>query len=493
LERSTTDKYFNLIERAADGIAILQDGVFKLVNSALGSMSGYDREELLGMPFLKLLTPDSRSFVMARYQARLAGKEVPSIYETRAVTKEGEYRDIQINAVLIEYDGHPANEIIIRDITEHKQAEETLRQSEENLKAYLESSPDGIYIHDLKGTFLYGNKKAEDLTGYKREELIGKSFLNLNLLLKKRLVKAGKLLALNVMGRPTGPDEFELIRKDGSRVWVEVNTTSIKQGGKLVVIGFVRDITERKRMEQELQKKNKQLVTASQAKSEFLASMSHELRTPLNVIIGFSELLLDEVPGTVNKEQKQCLDDILSSGHHLLNLINELLDLSKIESGKIVLNLKSIALTAVIASSYNTIMAILTPQKQSLDVKITGGLPRVCADELRIKQVLLNIISNSAKFTPDGGKLTLEAVRKGDWCQISMIDSGIGIKKEHQKRIFEPFYQVDNPLAKSKGGSGLGLAVTKQIIEKHGGQIWVESEYGKGSRFIFTLPLATAT
>ncbi len=244
------------------------------------------------------------------------------------------------------------------------------------------------------------------------------------------------------------------------------------------------------RRQQELVEKTGEAEEANRLKSEFLANMSHELRTPLNVIIGFSELMLDEIPGPVNKEQRQCLDDILDSGRHLLSLINELLDLSTIESGKMTLNLKSIALTAVIASSYNTIMAILTPKKQSLDVKITEGLPRVYADEVRLRQVFFNLISNSAKFTPDGGKLEIEVVKAGGWCQVSVIDNGIGIKKKHQKRIFEPFYQLDSPLVKPKSGNGLGLAVVKQIIDKHGGQIWVESECGKGSRFIFTLPLA---
>jgi Amt family ammonium transporter len=200
--------------------------------------------------------------------------------------------------------------------------------------------------------------------------------------------------------------------------------------------------------------------------------------------------MLDEVPGPVNKEQKQCLDDILDSGRHLLGLIDELLDLSKIESGKMALNLKSIALTAVIASSYNTIMAILAPKKQSLDVKIAEGFPKVYADEVRLRQVILNLLSNAAKFTPDGGKVGVEAVRKDDWCQVSVIDNGIGIKKEHQKSIFESFYQLDSNLTREKSGTGLGLAVAKQIIEKHGGRIWVKSKYGRGSQFIFTLPLA---
>jgi len=215
----------------------------------------------------------------------------------------------------------------------------------------------------------------------------------------------------------------------------------------------------------ELVGKTKEAEEASQAKSRFLASMSHELRTPLNAIIGFSELMLDEVTGAVNTDQRQCLDDILSNGHHLLNLINELLDLSKIESGKMMLNLKSIALTAVIASLYNTIMAILSSREQTLDVKIEEGLPLVYADGFKIKQVLLNLISNSAKFTPDGGKIQIKAAKKDDWCQVSVIDNGIGIKKEYQKKIFEPFCQVANPLTKGKSGTGLGLAVNKQIIE----------------------------
>jgi len=247
------------------------------------------------------------------------------------------------------------------------------------------------------------------------------------------------------------------------------------------------------KQQQELVKKTREAEETSRFKSEFLARMSHELRTPLNAIIGFSELMMDEVPGPVNKEQKQCLNDILASGRHLLDLINEVLDLSRIESGKMELSRTVIALTDVIKSLRNTMMSILAPRKQSLDIIVEEGLPHLYADELRIKQVLLNLISNSAKFTPDGGNLKVEVAKKDDWCQVSVIDNGIGIKKEEQKRIFEPFCQLDNPLNKGKGGTGLGLVVVKQIIEMHGGQVWVESEYGKGSRFIFTLPLAAAS
>jgi signal transduction histidine kinase len=234
---------------------------------------------------------------------------------------------------------------------------------------------------------------------------------------------------------------------------------------------------------------NRALEQASHAKSDFMAKMSHELRTPLNVIIGFAELMLDKVPGEINDEQRQCLDDILTSGQHLLGLINDILDLSKIEAGK-VLRLTNIALPDVIESLRSAMMSILDARKQSLDVELEEGLPMVYADKARVRQVLFNLLSNSTKFTPDGGKLKIEAVRDGDWCQLSVVDNGTGIKEEDWERIFDPFYQADSSMPKREEGTGLGLALVRQIVEQHGGRVWVESEYGKGSRFTFTLPLA---
>ncbi len=244
--------------------------------------------------------------------------------------------------------------------------------------------------------------------------------------------------------------------------------------------------------QQELIEKTREAAEASRLKSQFLASMSHELRTPLNIIIGFSELMLDGVPGPVTNEQKQCLDDILASGSHLLGLIDEALDLAKIESGRMEFSVTEVALSEVVESLRNTMMPILAPRKQRLDVMVDDGLPRLYADKGRLRQVLLNLLTNAAKFSPDGGQIRVEAVSRGDWCQVSVIDSGIGIKKEDHHRIFEPFCQLDSSLTKGKSGVGLGLAVVRQIIDKHGGRIWVESEHGRGSRFIFTLPLPAA-
>ena len=237
---------------------------------------------------------------------------------------------------------------------------------------------------------------------------------------------------------------------------------------------------------------NKELKDATQAKSDFLAHMSHELRTPLNVVIGFSELILDGVPGKVNEEQKQCLNDILGSGKHLLNLINDILDLSKIESGKMELRLRNFSLPDLVDSLRSEMILILTPRRQVLEVSVEKKLTSIHADKAKVRQVLLNLLSNATKFTPDGGKLAIEAVRDGAWCQVSVTDNGIGIKEENLEKIFESFCQIESPLTENKGGTGLGLTIARQIVEKHGGRIWVESGYRKGSRFIFTLPLANA-
>ncbi len=253
--------------------------------------------------------------------------------------------------------------------------------------------------------------------------------------------------------------------------------------------GLVESLQHSNRL---LSEANEELRKATQAKSEFMAHMSHELRTPLNVIIGFSELMLDGIPGEINEEQKQCLNDILSSGRQLLNLINDILDLSRIEAGKMELEFGNFSLPDLIESLRGMMVPIIAPRKQSLEVYVEEGLPLVNGDKAKVMQVLLNLLSNATKFTPDSGKLKIEAVREDSWCRVSMIDSGIGIKKENQGKIFQPFVQLDSPLGGEKGGSGLGLTIAREIIEKHGGRIWVESEYGKGSHFYFTLPLAIA-
>ena len=404
-------------------------------------------------------------------------------------------------------------------IIERKQVEEALKESEEKFRTFMETASDLMHMADKDGNITYVNESMTRTLGYSKEEMIGKhvtQFLSKEVLEKDFKPKWEELIT-------KGEIAFEStwVTKDGKEIYGEQKVVAIydsdgKYAGSRAIF---RDLTERMRMERELQEKNEQLDAqneelqsqteelmtqqqeiiektgeverANRLKSEFLANMSHELRTPLNVIIGFSELMVDKVPGKINEEQRQCLSDILDSSHRLLNLVNEVLDLSKVESGKMEFKLENVALTEVIESLTRTMLSVLAPRKQSLDIEIEEGLPAVHVDEGRLEQVLLNLATNSSKFTPDGGKLKIEAIKADNWCQVSVIDNGIGIKEEDQERIFEPFCWLDNPLTKEKSGTGLGLALVETIVEKYGGRIWVESEYGKGSRFTFTLPLAT--
>jgi signal transduction histidine kinase len=230
-----------------------------------------------------------------------------------------------------------------------------------------------------------------------------------------------------------------------------------------------------------------QLESASRHKSEFLANMSHELRTPLNAIIGFSEVLLERMFGDINAKQNEYLQDILSSGRHLLSLINDILDISKVEAGRMELQPGPVDLRFILQNAVSLVRERATRQGISVALEVDAAVGTIEADERRVKQILFNLLSNALKFTPAGGRVTLSAARVDDAVQISVRDTGIGIRSEDQDRIFEEFQQAGP--GKAVEGTGLGLALAKRFVEMHGGRIWVESVVGAGSDFRFTLPL----
>ncbi|MBL7685704.1 MAG: HAMP domain-containing histidine kinase, partial [Deltaproteobacteria bacterium] len=240
---------------------------------------------------------------------------------------------------------------------------------------------------------------------------------------------------------------------------------------------------------------------------EFLAIMSHELRTPLTAVIGFSELLLEEVVGEINAEQKEYLREVVSNSDHLLSLINSILDLSKIESGKMELNLESFDLSETVRELKGSVLPLLKKKGLQFEVDIPNQIPLIEADERKVRQILLNLISNAIKFTSEGGSIVLQirysSNSKGLWIypkikdveafesgyfKITVEDTGIGIAEKDLDSIFDPFNQVDSSYTRKYQGTGLGLALTKQFIEMHHGVIWVDSEYEKGSRFTFVIP-----
>ena len=242
-------------------------------------------------------------------------------------------------------------------------------------------------------------------------------------------------------------------------------------------------------LNQKLKESNAELLRANNLKSEFLANMSHELRTPLNAVIGFSELLLDPGYGPLTGDQREYVADILSSGRHLLELINDILDLSKIEAGKMRLALDEFDLPEAVEEAMMTLRVEASRKEIALEAGLDPALSSVVADRGKFKQILTNLLSNAVKFTPAGGRVGLSAVREGDFLRVSVEDTGIGIRPEDQQRIFAAFIQVDGSYARKYQGTGLGLTLVKRFVELHGGDISVSSEVGKGSRFAFRLPL----
>jgi len=242
------------------------------------------------------------------------------------------------------------------------------------------------------------------------------------------------------------------------------------------------------RLFREIEDKSRQIEAANRHKSEFLANMSHELRTPLNAIIGFSEVLGERMFGELNEKQAEYTDDILSSGRHLLSLINEILDLSKVEAGRMELELAKFDLPLAIENARTFVRERATKHGINLDVTIDERLGEFVGDERKIKQILLNLLSNAVKFTPEGGRIGISARQTDGAVEISVRDTGIGIAPEDQARIFEEFRQVGSNYAHKTEGTGLGLTLAKKFVELHGGRIWVDSELGKGSTFTFNLP-----
>jgi signal transduction histidine kinase len=272
------------------------------------------------------------------------------------------------------------------------------------------------------------------------------------------------------------------------------------------VTAIIRDVSDRRQMEnqmraiqkkfsaelsatnQELERRNREIERADRLKSEFLASMSHELRTPLHTIIGFSEILAEELEGPVNEKQRRFINHIHQDSLHLLELINDILDLSKIESGRVELRPEIFRLD----TSVEEVRSSILPQAEAKSIGIATAIPAgisLRADRVRVKQILLNLLSNAVKFTPSGGKISVDAVLRDGFAEISVTDTGIGIPPEEHQSVFDKFYQVGATTKGVREGTGLGLAISKRLVEEHGGKIWVESQPGKGSRFSFTAPL----
>jgi PAS domain S-box-containing protein len=385
-------------------------------------------------------------------------------------------------------------------VLQRKKTEETLKK----LSRAIEQSPATVVITDVRGRIQYVNPVFSTLTGYSAEEASGKT---------PRILKSGfhsksfyKELWDTILSGRQWYGKFCNRKKKGEIYWEQASISPVRnERGEIThFVAVKEDITKLLEYEAELKQAKESAESANRAKSDFLASMSHELRTPLNAIIGFSEVLKEKYFGPLTEKQEEYVTDILSSGKHLLELINDILDLSKIEAGKMTLELSSVRIADLVRQSLTMVREKAAKHGIALDLEIDSALEeiQIPADERKLKQVLFNLLSNAVKFTPDGGAIRV-AVRHraggdvvsgaapgADLLEISVSDTGIGVEPADQEKIFEPFYQVGQGQTNKPPGTGLGLSVSRELVELHGGILRVQSRgKNQGSTFLLTIPI----
>ncbi|MFA5266250.1 MAG: ATP-binding protein, partial [Opitutaceae bacterium] len=386
-----------------------------------------------------------------------------------------------------------------------------LQEREMQYRDLVERASDGIIIVK-NGVIAFANQRAAEIAGYSMEEAIGKSFLDF--VIPEKREEISKLYALRIAGKPaTSLNETQLLHKDGTYIDVEINGRLIPYQGDLANLVLVRDITPRRHSEQklkqyskqleeankQLEEANKQLETAisrtsilatkaeaaNRAKNEFLANMSHELRTPLTTIVGMTELLQDEAFGTITPSQRDGLKTIDASTQHLLDLINDILDLARIETGRVELERKAVDVKTLCGVCARFIQDSAQRKLLKVSIDCSSAPEKVWADPRRLRQILINLLGNAVKFTPEGGEIGIIASRaeQGEGSRFTVWDTGIGVAPDKMHLIFEPFEQADTSQGRRYGGAGLGLTMVQRLVIMHGGSVSVQSVLGQGSRF----------
>jgi PAS domain S-box-containing protein len=512
--RESEERFRDLVE-GLDAIVWEADGETRqlvFVSHRAESILGYPVENWLTERgfWLRHVHPDDREPVAATARDALAAGRDHE-FEYRAIADDG--REVWLRNIvhLVKDDRGRVTSLrgLTVDVTERKRAEEALRESEERMRAIAEATPVPLTIRRIRdGQLLYMNEEARQALGVATEsgELLGFDFW-------EDAETAERFLDLVRRDRRVTNFEGRVRRADGTTFWAVCTSQPMTYEGEPALVSGLLDITDRKeagdRLEKlvsertgELRHANEGLALAAaeardateaaehanRAKSQFLANMSHELRTPLNAILGYTELIIDNTYGEVPDKIRDVLDRVDRSGRHLLGLINDVLDLSKIEAGQLSLGVSDYSMKDVVQTAAHSVESLASEKRLDLVLNLAPELPPGLGDQRRLTQVLLNLVGNAIKFT-EAGAVTIRAEAADSTFLVSVTDSGSGIAPEDQHKIFEEFQQVDNTSTRKKGGTGLGLAIARRIVEMHGGRLWVESALGRGSTFSFTVPV----
>jgi PAS domain S-box-containing protein len=470
----TSEDFESLIAILPQAIVGLDaNGRVDLWSAGAVSLFGWNEEEALGKPLPACLGVAQGAHLGSRAPVR---------------TKDGRLLQIEFRTVKL---NHDRTMLIAGETGSRSDAEIRLQE-------LLELAPDAIVEVDRQGQIVFSNKVTQKLFGYSPEELLGSS---VDMLLPEaargRHAMQRADYASHPTTRPMGQRmQLSALRRDGSDLPVEISLSPIKSGDHLTVMAIIRDVSERRifdrelrKANQELEARNREVENANQLKSEFLASVSHELRTPLHTILGFTELLEEERQGSLNVAQKRFVGHVHRDSVHLLELINDILDLSKIEANKMELQLERFDAREAVREA----LQALAPAAQSKGIVAETRLDLpvfVLADRVRFREIVTNLLSNAIKFTSKGGQVWVEmSLALAGNAAISICDSGIGIAPANQEVIFDRFRQVGSTTSGVREGTGLGLAIVQRLVEMHGGTIKVDSALGRGSVFTFTIPL----
>jgi len=489
---SESEKLYRMLyESSRDAIITAsQDEGFLGGNKAAIEMFGCrDEHEFISMSLANLspaFQPDGRgSMDKSQEMMRLALEKRSHFFEWTHKKTDGAEFFADVLLTRMEIGGKKLVQANVRDITERKNIEQKIIKAKSEWEDTFDAITELIFSHDSDGRIIRANRAYGQMAGMSLAKVVGRPFYE-------------------IFPKTDSPDD--LCKEAGNSCMSALKEIKIDSIGKtfsvrmypkfddkgkyLYSVHVMLDITQRKKMiEAEIMKETAE--AANKAKSDFLASMSHEFRTPLNAIIGFSELMATGLSGPLTDQQKEHVTDIFTSGQHLLSLVNDILDLSKVEAGKMELEMKEFNIKRLVETSIALFNEKVYKQSLQMTFEIARGLETMIGDERKIKQVLFNLVGNAVKFTPAGGIIKVEVTLTDDkeFLKYSVRDTGIGISTEDQNKLFKPFEQIDSRLTRKYKGTGLGLSLCKQLVELHGGRIWVESETGKGSNFIFVIPM----
>jgi len=473
------NRYKDLCKKIKDIIVLLNKrGEIVDINPAVKEITGFSPREIKGRHFkeLKFILPESKKRIAEYFRKRLKKIDTPS-YEIEGVRKDGKRIVVEINASPFIKNGKVIGSLaILRDITRRKKMEEQLQESEEKFRNILISSPDAITITDLNGNIINCNQATLNMHNFSaKKELIGKKALNL--IARRDWQKASKNMEKTFKQGFIKDIEYTFLTKEGREFPAELSASVIRNSsGKLIgFMAITRNISERKRIDR--------------AKSEFVSLASHQLRTPLTIMNWHSEMLLAGKAGKLNDRQRKYLEEIYTANQQLVNLVNLLLNISRIELG--ILNIKPKP-TNIIEIA-NSVLRGLLPQIKNKKLKIEKNydknLPIINIDPNIMRIIFQNLLSNAIKYIPKEGKVRLLIKKQKSNMLIKVSDTGYGIPKKQQLQVFTKFFRADNVVEKEPNGTGLGLYIVKSILEQSGGKTWFESEENKGTTFYVTIPL----